>query len=82
MTRTTTVEVSLDEPEAVAQPTLLIERVEARDDDALPELRELLLDVELWRRAARLAAAVKATWTRHPAADGFESGDKPGTGTP
>jgi hypothetical protein len=58
-----------------------VRRAAAGDDRALPGLRALLRDPDVWRNASDLTAAARAIWASHLAADGFAAaGDNPGPG--
>jgi hypothetical protein len=57
-----------DPPEVVRELADLVARAGQGDDDALPRLRALLQEPELWRRAAGVAA--RATWAGHRATEG------------
>jgi hypothetical protein len=55
----------------------LVDRAGRGDEDAVPELRELLREPALWRHPEGLAAAVQDAWQGHLAAEGFTAGDGP-----
>jgi hypothetical protein len=61
----------LDPPDVLGALADLVARAGQGDEDALPALREALRAPELWRHAAGVAAAARATWAAHLAAEGF-----------
>ncbi len=60
-----------DPPDVLGALADLVARAGQGDEDALPALREALRAPELWRHAAGVAAAARATWAAHLAAEGL-----------